>query len=109
VLERVVRARDIQALRFQAESFDRNARIPAGLVGAYCRLDAEASEELVAVSKSLGLSSRGSHSVLRIARTIADLAESSEIRREHVLEAVQHRRGGETAGHRSAAGAWMSL
>jgi magnesium chelatase family protein len=109
VLERVVRARSIQARRFENESFDRNARIPAGLVAAYCRLNDGASEELLSVSKSLGLSSRGSHSVLRIARTIADLAGARELRREHVLEAVQHRRGGETAGHQSAAGAWMSL
>lgn len=109
VLERVVRARRIQARRFTGQAFDRNARIPAGLVAHYCRLRDEASAELLSVSKSLGLSSRGSHSVLRIARTIADLREEQEIRREHVLEAVQHRRGGETAGHQSAAGAWMSL
>jgi magnesium chelatase family protein len=109
VLDRVVRARHLQAHRFRGEAFDRNARIPAGLVATYCRLKGSASEELLTVSKSLGLSSRGSHSVLRIARTVADLAGMEEIRREHVLEAVQHRRGGETAGHRSAAGAWMNL
>lgn len=58
----------------------------------YCALDAAASNFLQSVSVRLGWSARGFHRVLRIARSIADLAGSEAIVLAHVAEAVQYRR-----------------
>ena len=58
----------------------------------HCTLDAAASNFLQSVSVRLGWSARGFHRVLRIARSIADLAGSEAIVLAHVAEAVQYRR-----------------
>jgi magnesium chelatase family protein len=58
----------------------------------FCALDAASRSELKAAAESLSFSSRAFHSILKVARTIADLEQSAAIRKEHLLEAVQHRR-----------------
>ena len=60
-----------------------------------CSLSGEATRALTLAVSKLTLSSRACHSILKVARTIADLAASEGILKEHVLEAVQHRRFGE--------------
>ena len=92
---RVEKAVTRQRRRFRCQPYCWNSRIPAGGIPAYCRLTEECSNSLMEAVKKLTLSSRACHSILKVARTVADLAGSEEICREHVLEAVQHRRFGE--------------
>ena len=58
----------------------------------YCILDHSSGLLLEDAVNSLGLSARAYHRILKIARTIADLAASESIKSEHVAEAVQYRR-----------------
>jgi magnesium chelatase family protein len=92
---RVEATLSVQARRYRGLGFDRNARIPPGLVERFCRLGPAASRAYVAAVDRLSLSSRACHSVLRLARTIADLEAAEEIGEDALLEAVQHRRYGD--------------
>jgi magnesium chelatase family protein len=92
---RVERARQAQAERYRGLPFTCNGEIPPGMIEQFCRLDDSLLSLLSRAVEKLSLSSRAFHSVLKIARTIADLEGEERIGKEHVLEAVQHRRYGE--------------
>ena len=96
IKERVEMAAEIQNKRYKDYQFNRNSRIPPGLIEEICPLDEAGSTSLSKATEKLSLSSRAFHSVLKIARTIADLSNSKQIREEHILEAIQHRRYGDT-------------
>jgi len=72
-----------------------NSRLLPGHVERHCRLEADAVRVLQRAVQRLDLSSRACHSILKVARTIADLAGHDAIGEEDLLEAVQHRRFGE--------------
>lgn len=95
-----MRARVISALELQAERYGgfgvmRNARLPAAYLERFCALDRTAARELASASRKLSLSSRAVHSVMRVARTIADLSGTDRISLDHLYEAIQHRRFGD--------------
>jgi magnesium chelatase family protein len=96
IRSRVEAARQIQRERFDSmdESHSRiacNADMRVAEVRKFCKLD-EASESLVRAAMSqMNLSARGYHRVLKLARTIADLAGSETIQTPHVAEALQYR------------------
>jgi magnesium chelatase family protein len=91
IRERVVAARERQAARFQ----DMPVRVNAGLHGRalrqHCELDAKGSRLLEAAICRLALSARGYDRVLKVARTIADLAGAEGIEAGHLAEALQYR------------------
>ncbi len=89
VAARVARARD----RALARQGTPNAQLPAAQLLACGRVAPAAFGLLRAASARLGLSARGFHRVLRIARTVADLAHADTVVEMHVAEAVQWRRG----------------
>jgi len=93
---RVGAAVKIQKARYQGLGFSSNSRIPAGLLDKFCALDQKCTNTLHKAVNKLAISSRACHSILKIARTIADLAGSEAILEDHLLEAVQHRRYGDT-------------
>jgi len=62
----------------------------------YCRLEESGEAILNKAVRGLGLSTRAAHSVLKISRTIADLEQSPHIKSDHIMEAVQYRRYGES-------------
>jgi magnesium chelatase family protein len=93
---RVARAVDLQRRRYEGLPFSRNARLAPGYVERFCRLGPEGAQVIARAMGRLDLSSRAYHAILKVARTIADLAESPEIEREHLLEAVQYRRYGDS-------------
>jgi magnesium chelatase family protein len=68
-----------------------NSKLPPELIHKYCVPDAEGAALMREAFESLGLSARGHDRVLRVARTIADLDESEEIKPEHIAEAIMYR------------------
>jgi magnesium chelatase family protein len=91
VRERVEAARDRQRLRFEGTGKTTNAEMGPGDVRKHCKLD-DAGEALMRTAMSkLQLSARAYHRVLKVARTIADLAGQDAIQVVHVAEAVQYR------------------
>ena len=88
---RVAAAREIQASRFADRAWKANARMSAADIRRHAVLDAEGQRLLGAATVRLGLSARGYGRVLKVARTIADLAGSDTIDCAHVAEAIQYR------------------
>ena len=91
VRDRVVTARRRQYVRHRDDGPRTNADLRSRGVSTHCRLDGPSRDLLLGAAKQLGLTARGYHRVLKVARTIADLAGSRAIVREHVAEALQYR------------------
>ncbi len=92
VRARVDRARSVQHKRFQQEPTVRcNAQMESRHLRQFCGLDDRGRALLEGAIRRLGLSARASDRVLKVARTIADLAESESIQANHVGEAIQYR------------------
>jgi len=91
---RVQAARDIQNKRFSnGESKDIvcNADMRVGEVRQFCQLQDEGKSLMRSAMTQLNLSARGYHRILKLSRTIADLAGSEEIQSTHLAEALQYR------------------
>jgi magnesium chelatase family protein len=91
VAARVARARAKQEARFAGSAARVNADAEGRLLEEIATPDTEGRELLAKVAERMGLSARGYHRVLRVARTIADLAGAEEVRKPHVAEAVGYR------------------
>ena len=88
---RVISARERQRARLTRLGVAVNAHVPGREVRRVCRIDARGRRLLEAASDRLGLSARGYTRILRVARTIADLAGEDEITTSHLAEAIQYR------------------
>ncbi|GAF85443.1 unnamed protein product, partial [marine sediment metagenome] len=91
IRKRINRARKIQEKRLKKFSSCYNAHMSARLTEKLCLLTKEAQDLLKMAILELGLSARAYHKVLKISRTIADLAESETIENEHISEAISYR------------------
>ncbi len=91
IRQRVVAARAIQADRFLNTTVYGNAQMPNRLIKRHCALKADGSQLLETAITQLGLSARAYSRILKIARTVADLAGSPRIEAPHVAEAIQYR------------------
>ncbi len=91
IRERVVRARGVQLQRLQGTNLYCNAQMGRREVVKYCALDHKAETAMGRYFSALHLSARSHDRILKVARTIADLAESENITAEHIAEAVQLR------------------
>ena len=91
IRSRVVAARDRQRRRYRAEGIYTNAQLKPRLVKRYCGLEQPAQELLEQAMARLRLSARAHGRILRVARTIADLADSERIETVHIAEAIQYR------------------
>jgi len=99
VRQRVIAARQAQAERWRhlgprGGVTATNASLPAKLLPAACRLSSSQRQRARQEASSLGISARGWHRVLRVARTIADLQGREELRYADLAEAFQYRRSG---------------
>lgn len=91
IRSRVEQARKIQLLRFKELNIVTNSEMSSADIKNFCKLDEACSELLRNAVSALKLSARGYHRIIKVARTIADLTESENIRPEHIAEAVQYR------------------
>ena len=88
---RVEKAREYSKKRTGGDNFVCNARLDAAQIRKYCVTDEEGKRLLKSAYESMGLSARGYDRIMKVSRTIADLAESELIRAEHIAEAIQFR------------------
>jgi len=95
IRRRVVAARAIQARRNGSNPVVLNGRLGAEQLTEHCSLASSEEALLVKAAARLDLSSRATHSVLKVARSIADLRAAPRIGEEDLLEAIQHRRFGD--------------
>ncbi|SOE22114.1 magnesium chelatase family protein [Spirosomataceae bacterium TFI 002] len=92
IRERVVAARQIQIERFkEVPEIHSNAMMPAEMVKNVCQINDAGKTLLKTAMERLGLSARAYDRILKVSRTIADLAGSEEIKIEHLAEAIQYR------------------
>ena len=87
----MVGARGRQGARLARLGVAVNAQIPGREVRRVCRIDGRGRRLLEAASERLGLSARAYTRILRVARTIADLAAEDEMTTSHLAEAIQYR------------------
>ena len=91
VRTRVERAREVQRRRFAGTPRTTNADMRPAEVRVYCKLDDTGLSLVRSAMAQLQLSARAFHRILKLSRTIADLAESESIQPAHLAEAIQYR------------------
>lgn len=92
IKKRVLDARKIQEERYAGEEgIHCNALITSKHLSTYCQLDTTSASLLKAAMNKLNLSARAYDRILKVARTIADLGMSEQIKPEHIAEAIQYR------------------
>ncbi len=91
IRKRVQAARERQLQRFKATRITCNAEMGPAEVRTFCGVEPSAEKLMKAAMQQLHLSARAYHRVLKLARTIADLAGSDLIKANHVAEAIQYR------------------
>lgn len=88
---RVEAAREIQRERFKDKDISLNSQMRPKDLEEFAPLNSETQDILQAAAKKLDLSARAYHRVIKLARTIADMENSKDIKKEHLLEALQYR------------------
>lgn len=91
IRERVNKARKIQKQRYDGIGIYSNSELTPSLLEKFCKLDKSGKVILKNAFEKLGLSARAYSRILKVARTIADLDESHNIKEKHLLEAIQYR------------------
>lgn len=91
VAKRVMRAREIQKQRFEGEAINCNAEMTNKLIERYCPLSPECQQTMQKLMDSMGLSMRAYFRIIKVARTIADLEGSPDIKAGHLTEAAGYR------------------
>ena len=91
IKKRVNEARQIQRERYKEFGIYSNAQLTAGMLGEFCRLSEAENNILKMAFDKLGLSARAHSRILKVARTIADLAGEKDISASHIAEAIQYR------------------
>ncbi len=85
-------ARQLQRERFEGHPIRTNAEAEGELLDAVARPDDAGAKLLTEAAERMRLSARGYHRVLKVARTIADLAGAASVARPHIAEALSYRR-----------------
>ena len=92
IRERVIKARTIQEKRYkEMKGVHANAQMSTKQLQEFCSLNTESQQMLKMAMEKLDLSARAYDRILKVARTIADLANSNKIEAEHIAEAIQYR------------------
>ncbi len=91
IRKRVVKARKIQAQRYKGTGIFTNSELTSNMVEKYCKLDKESQTLMKMAANTYKLSGRKYSRILKLARTIADLAGSENIQPVHLSQALQYR------------------
>jgi len=91
ISERVIKARSIQEKRFHKSKIHTNAMMNSRQIRKFCKIDEKSNSLLEMAMEKFGLSARALSRILKISRTIADLAGSGDIEQIHIAEAIQYR------------------
>ena len=91
IRERVEHARELQRQRYAGENIQCNARLDARTLNRFCPMEPQARSILKLASEQMGFSNRAYSRILKVARTIADLAGSEIIAQAHIAEALRYR------------------
>lgn len=89
--ENVLKAREMQKVRFKDEKINSNGQMDEKLIEKYCILQKEEQELLKNAFEVMKMSLRAYHKVIKVSRTIADVEGSKDIKKEHIAEALQYR------------------
>lgn len=91
IRDRITRSRNRQQARFKGTQYRCNAQMGSRLIRRHCAVDATGGQLLETAVDRLGLSARAYNRILKIARTIADLEEATDILPHHISESIQYR------------------
>jgi magnesium chelatase family protein len=91
VRERVIKARQIQLKRFKEQGIYCNAHMKTKHLRKFCKIDEDSHSLLQSAMEKLGLSARAYSKIIKVARTIADLEGSENIKAPHIAEAIHYR------------------
>jgi magnesium chelatase family protein len=91
IKKRIARARKVQLKRFKGTGIYFNSQMNHKLIKRFCPIDENTRDLLKMAVDELGISARAYDKILKVARTIADLADSERIQSEHICEAIQYR------------------
>lgn len=91
IKKRVNAARKIQLERYKNDGITSNAQLTAAMLDKYCALGDDENRIMKSAFDRLGLSARAHSKILKVARTIADLDKSDDIKKSHIAEAIQYR------------------
>jgi len=91
IKKRIDKAREIQRDRFKNDVIFANSRMNHKQLKKYCQINEECKELLKKATEEFDLSARAYDKILKVSRTIADLAQKDEILPEHISEAIQYR------------------
>ena len=91
IKKRVDEARKIQIERFKGTSIHTNSKMTSKMINTYCKLDEESESLMKLAFEKYHISARGYTRILKVARTIADLDKSEDIKTNHIAEALAYR------------------
>lgn len=91
IRKRVIKARKIQAERYKNDGILTNSELTSKLIKKYCQIDAQSAALLKTAIVKYQLSGRRYDRILKLARTIADLDNSENIKQIHLMQALQYR------------------
>lgn len=91
IKERVNKAREIQLKRYANEGIYFNSQLKPKHINKYCKIGQKEKALLKSAFEKYNMSARAYNRILKVARTIADLDNSENIKIEHIAEAIQHR------------------
>jgi len=91
IRDRIEGVREIQAKRYLDYSFSTNTALSEESLSTFCQLDSKGERLLEQAMKEFGFSARAHTRLLKIARTIADMAASTQIQEDHIEEAISYR------------------
>ncbi len=89
--EKIVKAREIQSERFKGTNTRFNGEMSVGEIEKYCKINPGDEVFLEKAFRTMNLSARSFHKILRVSRTIADLDSSKDIQKKHLCEALNYR------------------